>query len=165
MTTQEPADFPPARMSELTLQVRIEADSSAVWAALTGRIADWWPQEFFAGGVAGRREFILEDRPGGRMYEQWADGGGLLWGTVVTVEPRRRLQVTGYGFPNWGGPSQYFADWSLEETDGATEVTFSEHAIGRVSDSYTDEKTRGWQFLLDVLQAHLEGRPLPTWQD
>ena len=99
------------------------------------------------------------------MYEEWDDGGGLLWGTVITVEPAGRLQIVGFGFPNWGGPSQFFADWDLEPDDSGTRLRFSEHAIGRVSESYTAEKDKGWMFLLEAMKAHIEGKPAPVWTD
>lgn len=99
------------------------------------------------------------------MYEEWEDGGGVLWGTVVTVDPAKRLQITGVTFPNWGGPTQWFGDWSLVEKDGGTELTFSEHAIGRTSEDSVVEKDKGWQFLWQVMKAKLEGQPAPTWSD
>ncbi len=154
-----------AGISELQVAVEIDAAPEAVWTSLTSGIGDWWPDEFYAGGSAGARRFTLDARPGGAMTEEWNEGGGVCWGSVVAVEPDTRLQVIGYGFPNWGGPSQWFGTWELAARGDGTTVTFSEHAIGRVSEGYVDEKEKGWQFLLEALKARLEGREPPVWSD
>lgn len=154
-----------ARISELCAAVDIDASPAAVWTSLTSGIDEWWPDEFYAGGRRGARRFTLDARPGGKMTEEWDGGGGVCWGSVIAVEPNERLQVVGYGFPNWGGPSQWFGTWELAGKGDGTTLTFSEHAIGRVSEGYVDEKDKGWRFLLEVLKARLEGRQAPVWSD
>lgn len=158
-------NYPDAKISELAMETQVDASPQATWTALTDGIAGWWPDDFYSGGEAGARRFLLEAVPGGRMCEEWRDGGGVLWAQVVTVEPARRLQVVGYAFPNYGGPSQWFGTWDLEARDGGTRLRFSEHAIGRVSEDYAREKHRGWTFLWQALAAHVEGREAPAWQD
>jgi len=147
------------------METDIAASPDAVWTALTDNIGAWWPAEFYAGGEDGKRHFLLEAKPGGRMYEEWNDGGGILWATVYAVEPGRRLQVSGLSFPNWGGPSQWFGTWELSEQDGGTRLRFSEHAMGRVSDGYGADKVKGWEYLWDVLKANVENKPAPEWRD
>lgn len=154
-----------SKMTDLAVEVRIAAPPADVWRALTDDIAAWWPEPFFAGGAPGKRRYLLEARPGGRMMEQWDDGGGVLWALVVGLEPGRRLQVTGFVFPNWGGPSQWFGTWELDGDGDGTRLSFSEHAIGRIAEDYLQEKTKGWNFLWAVLKAHLEGTEAPAWQD
>lgn len=154
-----------AGLSAVQMELQIAAPPAAVWQALTTNIGSWWPADFYAGGVDGKRRFILEPRPGGRMCEEWQDGGGVLWGTVVTVEPQSRLQVVGYSFPEYGGPAQWFGTWELRAHGAGTKLRFQDHAIGRVSDSMSEEKEKGWRFLWDVMKARLEGTPLPAWSD
>jgi len=151
--------------SALETELTIAASPASVWTNLTAEINGWWPAEFYAGGSAGRRRFVLEPEPGGRMFEEWEDGGGLLWGTVVSVDPSRRLQVTGCTFPDWGGPTHWYGSWELHDKDGGTILTFSEHAIGRISDNYSAEKEKGWQFLWQALKAYTEGTEPPEWSD
>lgn len=146
------------------MTIDINASPAQVWAALTSDIGKWWPADFYAGGEEGARTFILETQPGGRMYEQWQEGG-LLWGNVVCINPEKQLQVLGYIFPNYGGPTQWFGTWDLLEKDGnVTALTFSESAIGNVSQSSKNEKESGWRFLFDCLHAFIEGRPAPVWE-
>ncbi len=154
-----------AHIGQLTMQVQIAAPPHKVWQALTENIGQWWPAEFYAGGAAGERNFSLETFPGGRMLEQWDGGGGVLWGTVVCIDPNVRLQVLGTTFPNWGGPSQWYGSWDLTKTDQGTELVFSESALGRVSQDGLAEKDKGWKFLWLTLKAHTEGTPPPAWAD
>ena len=155
-----------AAVLETHMEIRITGATGDVWKALTNDIGAWWPQEFYAGGEPGKRHYYLEAKPGGRMYEAWEGGGGLLWATVVSVEPAKRLQVAGTTFPNWGGPAIVFCSFELE-TDGAvTILKFSESTVGRISDSHEAEKEKGWRFLFGgALKAYVEGTPAPEWQE
>lgn len=152
-----------AKMASLEMSIDIKAPAERVWAALTKDIANWWPADFYAGGEDGHRTFVLEPHPGGRMYEQW-DDGGVLWGTVVSVTPNRQLQVSGMIFPSFGGPTHWYGTWDLTEKDGATTaLSFSEVGVGRVTTSGTDEKTKGWGYLWGCMHAYIDGRPAPGW--
>lgn len=155
----------PAEIARINMELSIDREPARVWAALTDNIGDWWPAEFYAGGEAGARDFQLEAWPGGRMFETWKNGGGALWGSVITVEPRALLQVLGSLFPNWGGPSQWYATWELKPNGKATVLTFSESSIGLLSDSGTAQTNKGWQFLWQSLKAHVEDKPPPAWRD
>ena len=158
-----------SNIANLQMEIEIDAGPSEVWAALTDYIGQWWPAEFYAGGESGSRTFSLETMPGGRMMESWGDGGGVLWGTVIAIEPNVQLQVLGATFPGWGGPVQWFGTWELvpsgEKTGEKTILKFSEQAIGRVSETGTREKDRGWQFLWATLKSHVEGSAPPVWAD
>ncbi len=132
---------------------------------MTDGIGEWWPAEFFVGADDGARGFTLETRPGGRMVETWGDGGGVLWGTVVCIQPNTRLQVIATSFPNWGGPAESFLTWDVEPHDNRTLHKFSESIVGRVSDAGVAEKDKGWNFLWVALKAHVEGHTPPVWTD
>jgi uncharacterized protein YndB with AHSA1/START domain len=155
-----------AEILDSHMEIRIAGSVASVWKALTDDIGAWWPDEFYAGGEPARRSYKLEARPGGRMYEEWEGGGGVLWATVVAVEPSSRLQVMGTTFPNWGGPSIWFGTWELKADGAGTILSFSESAIGRISISGAEEKGTGWQFLFGgVLKAFVEGSPKPEWKE
>ena len=144
-----------AQIANFSMSIDIARPPNAVWEALTNRIGAWWPGEFYGGGKEGGRNFVLEAQPGGRMYETWDDGGGVLWGQVVGVKPNEQLQVLGSVFPNWGGPTQWFGTWDLTKRDAGTRLEFSEADVGTVSDASIREKDKG----LDVSLAGLTGPP------
>ena len=155
----------PAEIAQLTMETEINGSPDRVWEALTENIGEWWPVEFFAGGEDGKRSYICETHPGGRMYEVWDGGGGILWGTVYCADPNVRLQVLGVTFPNWGGPTHGFLTWDLSPHNKGTKLTFSESMLGRISDTTEAEKNKGWQFLWNSMKAYVEGESPPTWQD
>lgn len=155
-----------ASILDLHMEIEIDGSPEKVWQALTDDIGAWWPEDGYAGGKTGRRRYALEAKPGGRMYESWDDGGGLLWGTVVTIEPGRMLQVIGHTFPNWGGPATWFATWSLEGDGSSTVLTFSESTVGLISAVTAEQKEGGWKFLFEgALKSYVEGRPAPAWEE
>lgn len=154
-----------ASVLTLNMAVDIAAPPAAVWRALTADINSWWPQSFFTGGTESTRRLVFEAEPGGRMYEEWDDGGGLLWAQVVAVQPDRLLQVLGHSFPNWGGPSTWYGTWEFAGDDAGTKLTFSESVVGRVPEGYADDKNKGWHFLWASLKAHLEGTEPPIWTE
>ncbi len=153
-----------AEFAEVLIEVRIDATPEKVWQELTGGIGAWWPSEFYAGGVEGKRSYHLEVTPGGRMYEAWEGGGGVLWGRVATVDPGKTLQIIGHTFPEWGGPSTWFGSWQLSSDAESCVLRFTESTLGRVSNRNLEEKEKGWQFLFgSALKAHVEGKPCPPW--
>lgn len=156
----------PASVSSLSMQIDIDAPVSKVWKALTENINAWWPADFYAGGVDGSRNYTLEAFPGGRMFESWDDGGGVLWGTVVSLYPNKRLEVLGAVFPSFGGPNEWFGTWDLEANGkNACLLKFSETSIGQVSDKSADDRDSGWNYLWNTMRAHVEGKPAPGWPE
>ena len=77
MSTGTRAEF---GVVDVTVEVEIEATAEVVWQALTTDIGEWWPRDFCVGDV---ERFHLEPKLGGRMYEDWGDGGGLIWAVVT----------------------------------------------------------------------------------
>ena len=145
---------------EIRLELEIDASPARVWTALTDGIGEWWPAEFYSGGEDGHRTTSLDPSPGGLMKEIWEGGGGLVWGTVVAVEPEKKLQIQGTTFPDWGGPNVWFGTWSLEAIDGGTRLGFTESAIGK---SAASQKLAGWEFLMGALRHHVHGTPCPAF--
>ncbi len=155
-----------AANQEVLVETKIKASPATVWKALTDDIGLWWPAEFYIGGTEGARSYSLEARPGGRVYEEWDEGGGLLWGQVCTAVPEKMLQATGFTFPQWGGPSIGFLTWTLEADGEGCSLRFTEQTLGMSSEGNRAEKTKGWTFLFGgVLKAHVEGTPPPKWED
>ena len=148
------------------VETRIAASPTRVWNALTDEIGEWWPNEFYTGGQPGKRAYTLDARPGGSMRETWEDGGGLEWARVITVMPEAMLQITGFAFPQWGGPSILFGTWNLEADGDGCKLRFTEHTLGVTPDGYAADKQKGWDFLFDgALKAYVEGTEPPKWED
>lgn len=145
-----------AQYAEIVVETSIQASRAKVWQSLTEHIGQWWPADFYAGGEQGKRQYSLDPNPGGMMKEEWDGGGGVLWGTVICANPHVQLQVLGSLFPNWGGPSQWFASWDLSDDGNNTKLRFSETTMGRVSNALLEDKSAGWEVLGNALKAHAE---------
>ena len=157
--------LPNVGIADAVMEVQIDSSVEAVWKAMTSSIGDWWPEGAYSGGASGERSFRLDAKPGGQMIESWAEGAGILWGHVTTVEPLVRLQVSGHTFPNWGGPTIWFGTWELQAKGTGTLLRFSESVICPHPDTSGEDRKKGWHFIYhDALKAHLEGGPAPTWE-
>jgi hypothetical protein len=90
------------RVSE-RLVLEFPVAPSQLWETLVIRTSDWWPREAFTSERT--RRFVLEPHVGGRAFEDFGDGQGILWFSVVGLETGHRLQLAGTLLPPRGGPS------------------------------------------------------------
>ncbi len=149
----------------IKLRTEIAASPETVWDALTNKAGKWWPAEFYIGGEPGKRSYHFEAWPGGRVYEEWEGGGGLLWGQVCHAVPGKLLKATGFTFPEWGGPAVAFLTWKLEATDAGCSLQFDEQRLGPpASAENVAAKNKGWKFLMQVMKAYIEGAEPPAWE-
>lgn len=124
---------------------------------------DWWPLDSHHIGEHQATEAIIEAREGGRWYERDQSGAECDWGSVLAVEPPRRI-VLGWQL----SPKYEFDPDSTRATE--VEVTFEsrgedstrvtvEHrgfevygeAAGAMRDSVGGEG--GWSQLLELYAA------------
>ncbi|MEM9596010.1 MAG: SRPBCC domain-containing protein, partial [Acidobacteriota bacterium] len=122
-----------AHVASLKVAIRIAATPEAVWQALTTDLAKWWPRSFYCGSSSrpdASATILLEPWPGGRMWEDWGNGEGLLWGTVQTVVIGQRLDFVGHTAPAWGGPSTLCGSYTLEADGDGTRVQLDEASFG-----------------------------------
>ncbi len=70
----------PAGSIEVRIELMINAPQQRVWDALVNDARHWWPASFYTSERTKR--FVLEPRLGGRMFEDFGSGEGLVWFTV-----------------------------------------------------------------------------------
>lgn len=138
------------------LEVLINAPQKKVWDALTKNIHRWWPKEFFA--MPQSKKFVLEAKLGGRMYETAGPNGGVIWGTVIALEPLRFINIAGYLAPPFAGPALTLFRLSLESKGkNITALKVSDSIIGSVTDQTQSATEEGWKFLFaDKLKSFAE---------
>jgi uncharacterized protein YndB with AHSA1/START domain len=147
-----------AGIAQSELEVLINAPSKKVWSALTKDIHRWWPKEFFA--MPQSKKFVLDAKLGGRMYETAGAKGGVIWGTVIAIEPFRFINIAGYLAPPFAGPATTLFRLSLESrSKNETTLKVSDSIIGLVSEQTQGATEEGWKFLFaDKLKTFVENK-------
>jgi uncharacterized protein YndB with AHSA1/START domain len=137
------------------VEVTLGAPRERVWKALVEEPGQWWPRDFYVGQTP--KGFIIEARPGGRVYEDWGNDGGALWYTVLVVEAPGLLELAGFLTPAFGGPATTTARVTLREQGGSTVVKVEEAVFGRVDENTVPRLREGWRTLMgQALKAHVE---------
>ena len=140
----------PMDLAEIVTEVEIAAPRDVVWAVLTQEPAPWWHPAFCSdprgAEVGGLR---IEAELGGRMFEDWGEGQGLVWGQVVALDRGRALQVVGDTSPAWGGPSRHWFTWRLEGSGAGTRLRFENAIWGVVSEATRASLEEGWAYLFE----------------
>jgi uncharacterized protein YndB with AHSA1/START domain len=140
---------------QVEIEVSIQAPRERVWRALVEETGQWWPKDFYVGRAP--KGFILEARPGGRVYEDWGHEAGALWYTVLVVEPPTTLEMAGHLTPAFGGPATTTVRLSLESQGDRTVVKVADALFGRVDENTVPRLKEGWRALIDGgLKAYVE---------
>lgn len=143
------------------IDVVIQADPARVWKAIVSETDRWWLPDFRM--APGSRSVVLEPRLGGRWMELAGPGGddsaGILWGTVVAIDPPRSLHLSGHICPPYGAAMfmiQIEVVPSAPPAKGCT-VRVTHVEIGDMDDAHAREMASGWTRLFkDGLGAYCE---------
>ena len=156
---EQPGVLPmPAKSVEaynLSVEIPIEATPAKVWTTLTKDIGKWWPKHFFSGEEA--KTFVVEGKLGGRAYEDWGDGAGAVWGTIIVWNPGQKMTWACEMYPGFGGPGRSFVSFELASQGKSTVVRMTDAGI--CPDAKTASSLQsGWTELLGFLKAHCEAK-------
>jgi uncharacterized protein YndB with AHSA1/START domain len=138
---------PPSELGliRLDLEFPIAAPRERVWQALVAETGRWWRKDFYMGNAV--QPIVFEARPGGRLYEDWGQGAGLLWYSVLCIEPPSSLDLVGHLTPAFGGPATSMLHLALKDTGAHTVLQLSDSVFGRVSEDSAARLREGWQLL------------------
>ena len=142
----------PPSVGSYSLEVVMAAPPARVWQALTTETPAWWPKDFHTSARAQR--FVIEPVLGGRVFEDFGGGDGLLWYSVIGVEANRELVLSGHLLPPFGGPAVTALRLSLSaETDG-TLFRVQDDRFGSLDGK---SPVDGWRLVFDVgLRKYVE---------
>lgn len=120
----------------------INAPREKVFKGLTDDIHSWWSH-----GVSGDPKTMrLDAKLGGHFYEEFKEGGGMLFGVVTWLKPNQEIELSGnMGFD---GPVTGTYSFTLEEKGKGTLVKLEHKFFGPVSDETKANYTEGWTELL-----------------
>jgi uncharacterized protein YndB with AHSA1/START domain len=138
---------PTGRLSggDLVLTRTFKAGIDDVWASVTEpeRTARWFGPWEQGDGAAIRVRMVHEEG------EPWMDM------TIGACEPPRRLALS-------SGDGEWRLELELSETDGVTELRFTQHLSGTEG---VGEVGPGWEYYLDFLVASRDGTAAPDFGD
>jgi DNA-binding transcriptional ArsR family regulator len=143
-----------ATLERVELEIEIAASRERVWRALVDETTRWWPRDFYTGAAKG---FHIEPKIGGRVYEDWGGGAGVLWYQVFAIHPGVSLDLHGaMGVPY--GPAITLLHLELAVTAEGTMLKVSDSTIGVAGDRRA--RTEGWQRVFgEGLKAYVEATP------
>ncbi len=119
------------RAIRLANEIRVAATPQTVFEAATDRQLDWYPYNY---GGERLQDIVFEHQVGGRVYEDWGEGAGILYGTVAYYDPPRAYCTRGH---LRGGIT--LEQWyEAEATDEGTLLKQSMVAFGDISDEMAD---------------------------
>lgn len=124
------------------LEVPIQASPARIYQALTHDIARWWDPD----ASWGRGKLVLEPEVGKRMWEDFGNGEGALFGIVTYVERNKKLEIEGdHGL---GSGVQGYIRFELVPQGEGTILKFSHRAFGEISERSRQRFPEGWKQLL-----------------
>ena len=142
---------------DVKLDVRIDASPAQVWRAIVRDATKWWPRDFYTG--ANPKAFTFEDKLGGRVYESWSNGGGLVWYDVIGVDPNRSLLMRGQLTARYGGPAMSLLEITLEADGKQTTLHLHDNVFGVIGAKMKDSLVAGWKLLMeDSLKKFVESK-------
>jgi DNA-binding transcriptional ArsR family regulator len=143
---------------DVALDWQIAASVQQVWAALFERPEAWWPTAHRAGPEGSR--MVFDARVGGSLREERADGGGLIWYTILALDPLRAVDLSGQLATRYGGPATSLLHLEITPgaSDGTTVLKLTDSVFGRVGPDMRASLTSGWQAIVgEGLVRHIEG--------
>ncbi len=132
-------------IAQVELEIPIAAPIAHVWKALTEQVELWWPPDFFASAEPLRMKF--DARLGGLLYEERVHGGGVVWYTVIALDPGVSVTLVGHMTPAFGGPATTILRLALREQGEGTILELSDAVFGKVGTGTANEE--GWRALFE----------------
>lgn len=134
-----------AKVAISELEIAIAAPRSRVWRALVDETSLWWRKDFYVGKHP--KGMFFEARVGGRMYEDWGDGAGVLWATVFAIAPETSFDLRGEISPAFGGPRTWQLHADLKDKGRGTVLQLTSSILGKIDAEGADTVRDGWEML------------------
>jgi uncharacterized protein YndB with AHSA1/START domain len=138
---------------QIEQEITINAPISKVYEALTKDINSWWA---FRLGEE-NSTLTLEPALNGKFYEDWGNGQGALWGTVLYIKENEEIRLNGLLGMKGAVNSAY--TYKLEEKGSGMVLKLSHHAVGLLEPQWEEAHRHGWNELLNVrLREYVENK-------
>jgi len=135
-----------AAIAHVEVEIEIDAPREKVWDAFCDDMASWWRDDFKTDERS--KGASLDVRLGGHLAEDYGDGDGLIWMSVVLLKKGERIDFVGHSSAEWGGPSAGYHSFTFHEEENRTVLRLSESYHGRVDAASATSLEDGWKMLL-----------------
>ncbi|WP_243840660.1 ArsR/SmtB family transcription factor [Paenisporosarcina antarctica] len=135
---------------QIEQQIEINAPLTRVFHSLVNDINDWWEFRF----EEDNSKITFDPKVGGLFMENWGNGQGALWGTVLYYKKNEEIRLQGLLGMQGAVTSHY--GYRLESNGDATKVKLSHSAVGLLDPKWEESHTNGWALLLNKLKMHSE---------
>lgn len=144
-----------ARIAFVALEIEIDAPRERVWKALVAETGLWWRKDFYV--QASARGMVFEDRIGGRLFEDWGEGSGVVWGTVFAFDRGRSFDLVTQSSLAFGGPRTSMLRVELSDRGQRTTLKLTDSIQGRIDDDGANSLHEGWTLLFaEGLKPYVE---------
>ncbi len=145
--------------------ITVKASAERAFQVFTEGFDSWWPKSHHI-GKSPMTKAVIEGFPGGRCYNQQADGTDCPWGEVLAWEPPTRFVMAWKINPQWQYDPDPAKSSEVEvsftaEPDGSTRVDlehryFDRHGEGWEGMRQQVDSQGGWGMLLGLYAAVLK---------
>ena len=122
----------------IEISVEVPLNVAHAWEYFFNQVNSWWPKSFFTSTKTKR--FHIEDFVDGKIYEDFGEGDGLIWG-----------HVNGGEYKKVGGPAITFEKFTFIKNSSGTSLTYSLDMIGNADSSTIHSLEEGWT---EILKKH-----------
>jgi len=129
-------------MNSFELTYELSQSKEIVWDKFFNEINEWWSPDFYTSQRT--ISFKIEPIIGGKMYEDFGDGEGLIWGEVIGVDHARSLQIRGMLSKAFGGPAMSFEKYTFSATNKGTTLNYSVDFFGIITEKSITSIKNGW---------------------
>ncbi len=133
-------------IADIIVEVPLSLDRGHTWEFFFNQINIWWPKEFYTSSRTKR--FTIDTFIGGKMYEDFGEGDGLVWGNVIGCDFLHSLDIRGHLIRAFGGPLTTLERFELIDDQKGTILKYSCDLIGQYKDSTKHSLTKGWNSIL-----------------
>ena len=131
------------------VSVIVPQNQSHAWEYYFNQTNGWWTKEFHTSPSTKR--FTIDTYIGGHVYEDYGEGGGLIWGDVIGVKYNEWLLIRGNLSREFGGPAITMEKFSFEAySTTETKVIYTCDFIGDIKEKSVQSLHDGWKEILNV---------------
>lgn len=126
---------------------KVSNSLEVAWNAYLSENHKWWPSDMYTSPKT--KEFVVEKKLGGLLYEDFGDGDGLVWGTIIGLDKPNSILIKGTLAKEFGGPATTIEKISFKKEGDQTKVSYHIDFVGVVDEKTKTSLAEGWQMILD----------------